>query len=233
MLSGSYLLPSLLDALTTPVLEKLVLDLEPREPIEEAIASLLTRSGGPPLTCLTIAYTNASPFYPGVGVLGAWAFLAGSPGIKSLTVGQTSFENVVSALGRPTGAPGGNPDNSDDEDGPGPVGGVDGPGVGVNGPVGVIAADIEPGTWLVPSLERLTLRACHAHSDVAVQKLIKLVEERNPLQLANGENAGVEPQLTRLKSLEVHDCVSLGEDVLKWLRARISEVKYTELTYNR
>lgn len=234
LLSGSYLLSTLLEALTTPALETLGLGFEPREPIEEAIASLLTRSGGPPLSRLTLSYTGASPFYAGLGTPGAWAFLAGAPAIRVFSVGQSSFENIVSALARPTSAPMAMSDDEDD-DGPVPVP----PGVAVgagngDGDVGVIAADIEPGTWLVPSLERLSLRSCHTGSDSAIQKLIKLVEARNPLQIGNGNgNNVIEPHLTRLKTLEVHDCVQLGEDVLKWLRARVPEVKYTEPLYNR
>ena len=37
----------------------------------------------------------------------------------------------------------------------------------------------------------------------------------------------------RLKTLEMHDCTSLGQDVIKWLKDRIENVVCTDLTYER
>ena len=53
-LSGHYLLSSLVESLMLPALESLILDIEARDPIEDTVSSLLTRSGNPPLTRLSL-----------------------------------------------------------------------------------------------------------------------------------------------------------------------------------
>jgi hypothetical protein len=241
--------------MTTPALESLTFEFEQRESIEEVLASLLTRSGGPPLSNLSIGYTSPMPYYGGPGggfnQTNAWAFLAGAPTVRVLSIGQSSFDAVMGALSRPTSTPSaGTLSDDDDDDGPipgpvpipdgvpiiggGPIGGNAAGGIGGGG---VVAADIEPGTWLVPQLEKLILRGCtssNSNQNASVQKLVKLVEERNPLLTGNANgDGGIEPHLSRLKSLEVHDCMPLGENVQKWLRERVPEVKYTEPSYSR
>ena len=38
---------------------------------------------------------------------------------------------------------------------------------------------------------------------------------------------------TRLKSLEMYDCATLGEDIIRWLRNRIPEVKFSDPVSHR
>lgn len=88
--------------------------------------------------------------------------------------------------------------------------------------------------WLCPELTVLTLRLCHPQGD-GVAKLVTLVEARNP-DLANGHAPvvtvqGVVP--TRLKSLELNDCLTVGVDVLGWLKSRVEEVIVIEPAYER
>jgi hypothetical protein len=87
--------------------------------------------------------------------------------------------------------------------------------------------------WLCPDLSALTLRSCHPHGD-GVAKLVALVEARNP-DLADANppmpTAGVVP--VRLKSLELHECLTVGVDVLEWLKSRVVEVSVVEPAYER
>ncbi|KAF8530792.1 hypothetical protein JB92DRAFT_2856481 [Gautieria morchelliformis] len=87
--------------------------------------------------------------------------------------------------------------------------------------------------WLCPELTVLALRLCHPQSD-GVAKLVSLVEARNP-DLADAQPplvaVGVVP--TRLKSLELNDCLTVGVDVLGWLKSRVEEVIVIEPAYER
>ncbi|KAG5643035.1 hypothetical protein DXG03_001647 [Asterophora parasitica] len=87
--------------------------------------------------------------------------------------------------------------------------------------------------WGCPKLEVLGMRNCHAHSE-GVIKLVQMVEARNPKLGSGGGSqlvSGITP--TRLKSLEMYDCASLGEDVVEWLQCRIGEVVCTEPDFAR
>jgi hypothetical protein len=75
--------------------------------------------------------------------------------------------------------------------------------------------------WACPALEILGLRSCHAHND-GVIKLVQMVEARNPEHGAASAVGGVTP--VKLTRLELHECTSLGEDVMQWLETRIEEV---------
>jgi hypothetical protein len=66
-----------------------------------------------------------------------------------------------------------------------------------------------------------------------------MVEARNPplsashsSNIGNMSGVGISTPL-RLRRLEMHDCTNLGEDVLKWLESRITEVICTEPTVER
>jgi hypothetical protein len=87
--------------------------------------------------------------------------------------------------------------------------------------------------WLCPDLKVLTLRLCHSQGD-GVAKLVSLVEARNP-DLGDPHPpvvaVGVVP--TRLKSLELNDCLTVGVDVLGWLKSRVEEVIVVEPAYER
>ena len=109
-LGGHYLLTQLLESLTLPVLDSLTLDIEARDAIEDIISGLLTRSNRPPMQNLSIAYgvaANAANFYYGPGGLViAWtALLAELPHLKTLTIGGTSLEPLLTTLGYPEDDP--------------------------------------------------------------------------------------------------------------------------------
>ncbi|KAF8189413.1 hypothetical protein BJ912DRAFT_850688 [Pholiota molesta] len=109
-LGGHYLLTQLLDSLTLPALDSLTLDIEARDAVEEIISNLLTRSNCPPIQSLSIAYgvaANAATFYYGPGglVISWTALLAELPHLKSLTIGGTSLEPLLTALGSPEDDP--------------------------------------------------------------------------------------------------------------------------------
>lgn len=191
-LGGHYLLTQLLESLTLPVLDSLTLDIEARDAIEDIITGLLTRSNRPPMQNLSIAYgvaANAANFYYGPGGLViAWtALLAELPHLKTLTIGGTSLEPLLTTLGYP-------------EDDPN---------------------QSQTLAWACPALEFLGLRSCHAHNE-GVTKLVQMVEARNPDNGAAQAVGGVTP--TRLARLELYECSSLGEDVMKWLDSRIADV---------
>ncbi|KAG6856919.1 hypothetical protein H0H87_012169 [Tephrocybe sp. NHM501043] len=187
-LGGHHTLSQLIDVLILPELHELALDIEAREPIEESITSLLTRSSKPALSHLSIGHgssPNSQAFYYGSsGASIAWATLLPElPDLESLHVGGTPLEPLLLALGE------------------------------------------EPP--VCPELEVLSMRNCHGHSD-GVGKLVAMVETRNP---PLGAGTGV--QAKRLRSLEVYDCASIGEDVVDWLGSRVDEVVCTDADYER
>lgn len=109
-LGGSYLLTQLLDSLTLPRLESLTLDIEARDVLEDTISSLLTRSNRPPVNYLSIAYgasANAAAFYYGPsGLVISWtSLLAELPHLRTLKVGGTALEPLLTALGPPEDDP--------------------------------------------------------------------------------------------------------------------------------
>lgn len=87
--------------------------------------------------------------------------------------------------------------------------------------------------WFCPNLTTLAMRNCHTHGD-GVSKLVQMVEARNP-DTAAGHAAvaagGVVP--SRVKRLEVHECVVPGLDVMTWLQTRIDEVVCSEPAFDR
>lgn len=54
-------------------------------------------------------------------------------------------------------------------------------------------------------------------------KLVRMVGARNP----EGGGSGV-GAVRRLKKLDMEDCVSFGDDVVKWLEGRVGEVTVSE-----
>jgi len=243
---GHYHLTTILDNLVLPSLTALTLDIEARDPIEDAISSLLVRSNRPPLEHLAIAYSAnpshtaaavaAAAFYYGPGgMVITWSqLLADLPELKSLRVGGTALEPLLSALAPPDddALTGLNPGPLHPPQ-PNPVTTILGVVSGVA--VGGSSASGQGWTWACPRLEILGLRSCHAHSE-GVNKLVQMVEARNPpsssSNSSNNGNTGVTSSIVvtpvRLRRLEMHNCTNLGEDVLKWLDGRITEVICTE-----
>lgn len=100
--------------------------------------------------------------------------------------------------------------------------------------VSALDAPIDDGQdqWICPNLTLLSLKACHTHPSEGVAKLVRMVEARNPDGGTLAMSAlGVTP--TRLQCMELFECASLGQDVVRWLNGRIEEVKCTEPTFDR
>jgi hypothetical protein len=215
-IGGHYLLTQIIDSLTLPALTDLTVDIEARDSIEENIIGLVMRSHYPHVEHLSIAYgssSSASTYYFGPGgVMISWNTLFGEMAhLKSLHIGGTPLEPLLTALGPP----------GDD------------------------MHQLE--AWACPGLEVLGMRNCNAHSEWAV-RLVQMVETRNPISgsslsssltsgsasaasFSDASGSGTTP--LRLKTLEMHDCTSLGQDVVKWLKDRIENVVCTDLTYER
>lgn len=202
-IGGHFILSQLVDSLILPSLDDLTLDIEARDPIEEIISNLLSRSNSPQLMHLSVAYgssNNSSTFYYGPsGIVISWTtLLTDLTDLKSLHIGGTPLEPLLTALGPP----------DDDTN--------------------------QMSTWACPKLEALGMRNCHAHSE-GVAKLVQMVEGRNPDSPGGGGMGqavgGVSP--VKLKSLELYDCASLGQDVVQWLKGRVDEVMCTEPAYER
>ena len=134
-IGGHYFLSQLVDSLCLPALNSLTLDIEAREPIEDTISSLLSRSAYPALKHLSVAYgasSNSASFYYGPsGVVISWTTLLGElAALRTLHIGGTPLEPLLLALGPP------------EED-----------------------ANNQAGTWACPRLEALGMRNCHTHSE--------------------------------------------------------------------
>jgi len=112
--------------------------------------------------------------------------------------------------------------------------------------------------WICPHLNTLCLRSCHtSHQTDLVQKLVQMVDARNPLVPGHTGASGPSSVPTassfgfvatqgstsstmsptssgvpaRLKCLVLYDLGGIGDDVLEWLRSRVDEVTCTELPY--
>lgn len=101
-MGGHYLLSQLVDNFTLPSLAHLTYDIEARDPIEETITNLISRSNNPPLATLSIAYNPGTAFYYGAaaGIMN-WGFLMDLPELRTLKVGGTAFEPLLVALSGP------------------------------------------------------------------------------------------------------------------------------------
>lgn len=101
-LGGHYLLSQLVDTLTLPSINSLSYDIEARDPVEETITNLITRSSNPSLSSLSIAYSINTTFYYGAagGVI-SWNFLLELPELRCLKVGGAPFEPLLNILTKP------------------------------------------------------------------------------------------------------------------------------------
>lgn len=91
----------LVESLKLPLIESLILDIEAREPVDDLIINLITRSGSPPITHLALAYGTTPFYYAHMGAVSSWVFLADLHSLESLQVGFTPFEPLLTALGAP------------------------------------------------------------------------------------------------------------------------------------
>ncbi|KAH9942833.1 hypothetical protein B0H21DRAFT_749640 [Amylocystis lapponica] len=104
-LGGHYLLLTLVESLVLPSLDNLVLDIESRDPIEDTISSLLTRSHNPPLTRLSVSYNISQPvannlYYSSTGVA-SWHFLGELDHLHALQLGCAPYEPLLAMLDAP------------------------------------------------------------------------------------------------------------------------------------
>ena len=76
-------------------------------------------------------------------------------------------------------------------------------------------------TWACPALEALGMRSCHAHGE-GMTRLVQMIEARNPGNGPGQAVGSVTP--VRLQRLELLECVSFGEDVMRWLEVKIPKV---------
>ncbi|KAG6827498.1 hypothetical protein H0H93_015577 [Arthromyces matolae] len=101
-IGGHYTLVQLVEVLILPSLTDLTFDIEAREPIEDTILNLLTRSSKPSLAHLSIAYGNSanSSFYYGPsGIVISWGnLLTELPHLRSLHIGGTPLDPLLTTL---------------------------------------------------------------------------------------------------------------------------------------
>lgn len=65
------------------------------------------------------------------------------------------------------------------------------------------------------------MRSCHAHGE-GMTRLVQMIEARNPGNGPGQAVGSVTP--VRLQRLELLECVSFGEDVMRWLEVKIPKV---------
>ncbi|KAI0751127.1 hypothetical protein C8Q80DRAFT_1250934 [Daedaleopsis nitida] len=201
-LGGHYLLSSLVESLMLPALETLILDIEARDPIEDTVSSLLTRSGNPPLHRLSLSYGSTTAphggFYWGSGAgVASWHFLADLDHLHVLQVGSAPLEPLISALSAP------------DDD---------------NGQDRWVCPNL--GTLAMRGCH------AHGDGVAKLVQMVEARNPDTATVGAGGGGAvinGVAP--TRLRHLELYDCTALGPDVTKWLKTRIDEVVCTEPSF--
>ncbi|KAI0329557.1 hypothetical protein GY45DRAFT_1304628 [Cubamyces sp. BRFM 1775] len=207
-LGGHYLLANLLESLLLPTLDTLILDIEARDPIEEAVSALLTRSGNPPLTRLSLCYGASAGAHAGfywgssAGVT-SWHFLGELEHLAALQVGSAQLEPLISALSAP------------DED---------------NGQDRWVCPRLltlamrgchAHGDGVAKLVQMVEARNPDIGAGGAGPGL--------GLGGALFGVGGVVP--ARLRHLELYDCTALGPDVTKWLKTRIEEVVCTEPSF--
>ncbi|EJD05622.1 uncharacterized protein FOMMEDRAFT_118794 [Fomitiporia mediterranea MF3/22] len=246
-IGGSFTLTPLLDALVTPSLESLTLNID-REAPEESISALLARSNSPPISFLSLAYQSQlgmGPYYGDAppGLL-PWGFLASLPHIKTLQVGHTALDVLVDALS-----------HVEDEAGSWLAPELEhlalrschAHGDSVSKLVALVEARNPPfpgsTSTLVNSTGPSAANSSQANGigsnipglsgpftgGMSLSNIVLFSPPPNPVTASIG-GAG---HPARLKTLELYDCAILGDDILRWLRSRISDVKCTEPTMSR
>lgn len=203
-LGGHYLLSSLIESMMLPVLDTLILDIEARDPIEDTVSGLLTRSGNPPLTRLSLSYgASTGPhagFYWGSGAgVASWHFLAELDHLAALQVGSAPLEPLISALSAP------------DDD---------------NGQDRWMCPSLT-------TLAMRGCHAHGDGVAKLVQMVEARNPDTGGAGGGGGMGPAVFGGVTpvRLRHLELYDCTALGPDVTKWLKTRIEEVVCTEPTF--
>lgn len=219
-IGGHYLLSTLVDSLVLPALDSVVLDIDAREPVEDTVTSLLTRSSNPPLSRLSLSYglnpvSNSGLYYgAGAGVT-SWHFLGELDHLRTLQVGGIAFEPLLTMLGAP---------DSDD--------GLDHwlcPNL-----VKLAMRDCHTHGDGVAKLVHMVdarnpeLGYSHASSASAGSG----ANSNSHSHSGSGPGSGSAAAPARLKHLELYSCAPLGPDVIKWLKTRVDEVICTEPAFD-
>ncbi|KAH8115898.1 hypothetical protein DFH11DRAFT_1688140 [Phellopilus nigrolimitatus] len=222
-IGGSFTLAPLLDALITPSLDSLTLNID-REAPEESISALLARSNSPPVTFLSLAYQSQlgmGPYYGDAPGLLPWGFLSAVPDLRTLQIGHTALDVLTDALSRV------------EED----AGSWLAPRLehlamrnchAHGDSVAKLVALVEARNPQLHGAGGGHHVAFPGHANGVVHiagALHGLVGVGGPMHHAPVGGAG---HPTRLKSLELYDCATLGEDIVRWLRSRIADVKFSE-----
>lgn len=196
-LGGHYLLANLIDIVVLPSLASLTLAMEARDPIEDNITSLLSRSNHPPVTELSVAYAySGSPYYyNGGGLISSWNFLADMSYLRTLQLGSTPLDPILSALGPP-----------DDDN------------VAVGGNGSWLCPYLEQLAFKACP--------AHADGISKLVQLVDMRNPEGGAGHGSGHgggnnNSGSSSALSRLKKLEMYDCTMVGQDVVDWLKGRI------------
>ena len=252
-LGGAFLLNQLLDALRLPALQSLTLDIDPRDGFEDAIINLLARSSSPKLSFLSLAYNYATTQVGSAHNIMYNVLLPFSSNfvnnalrdVEELRVGMTSFECLVGLLGAPPGshihgtgivAPIDLDGDGDNDDALPMLGSVPFPGPGAGPNTGTNGGSTHLNGWACPKLKRLAMRNCSLNHPHAIDKLIKMVEKRNPpgtSSSASSSSASASSSSldgpARLTSLTLIDCTpTMGSDIVNWLASRIPSVRLVE-----
>jgi len=174
----------------------------------------------------------------------SWSFLGEMASLEKLEVGGTQLEPLVGAL-------------SPQDDDTGTVIGI-GPGMGVaigggmgggmaigpGGGGGVGGVGAGAGNLVCPRLKSVIVRDAQGHPD-AIAKLVQMVEARNPDVLPSeaggaaaagagaGAGGGDGTVPSKLRKLEIWDCVPLGADVVDWLKRRVEDVVIVDPPYSK
>ncbi|KAL5521523.1 hypothetical protein ACEPAF_2271 [Sanghuangporus sanghuang] len=239
-IGGAFTLAPLLDALITPSLESLTLNID-REGMEESIQALLARSNSPPISLLSFAYQSQlgmGPYYgeapPG---LTPWGFLVALPHVKTLQIGHTAFDVLLDSLS-----------HVEEDSGAWLAPELEhlalrscrGHGDSLSKLVALVEARNPP-------LPGSNLNIAHgAGAGTAGAQLPGMLFNPAPHNALVGGVPAQPPTLpppppviaaaghpTRLKTLELHDCTHIGEDIVKWLKSRVREVKLSESLIGR
>ncbi|KAF8641799.1 hypothetical protein AX16_009780 [Volvariella volvacea WC 439] len=240
-IGGHYHLTQLIDTLTLPDLRALNFDIDARDAMEDIITNLLARSQSPPLAHLSIGYTSASSgpaFYIGqVFVVVSWpTLLSDLPHLKSFHIGGTPLEALAMALGSPD-------DESNHIDSWNCMR-LETLGLrnchthseGITKLVQMVEARnpgrISPnrqqqqnhpqtGAWSPTS---------PLSSSTALTSSTQSNSSSDSTTATYAASAATLIHPVKLKTLELHDCTTVGQDVVNWLKERVENVVCSDST---
>lgn len=241
-LTGNLVICKLLEAISAPALETIVLNMD-YEGLDTTLIQFLVRSQHPPVHTLSIGYDNTGGVF-GMAMHypqhmdnepGPWQFLSALPQLRTLKIGRTNLDLLLDAL--------------KSRDGSWPVPQLEHLALrGCNSTMGeaespkfftVINERNPPQNGEPPLPTSLTLPPQFNPWFIPPGHLpppgfmgnITPPTPPSPI-LPSAPPVGAAPSTNgnhfeRLRILEMHDCLTLGDNVVKLLRTRIDEVRYT------